>query len=35
MAKAVKLLGMVGISEPDRRLAQYPHHFRVGCGSAS
>ena len=30
MAKAKKLLDMVGISEPDRRLAQYPHHLSGG-----
>ncbi len=30
MAKAEKLLGLVGISEPQRRLAQYPHHLSGG-----
>ncbi len=29
-ARAQELLAMVGISDPDRRLKQYPHHFSGG-----
>jgi oligopeptide/dipeptide ABC transporter ATP-binding protein len=29
-ARAIELLGLVGIPDPERRLAQFPHHFSGG-----
>src|ERR671923_393861 len=29
-SRAIELLGMVGIPDPERRLVQYPHHFSGG-----
>ena len=29
-ARAIELLNLVGISDPDQRLGQYPHHFSGG-----
>src|SRR3546814_7472643 len=29
-ARALELMGLVGISDPQRRLSQYPHHLSGG-----
>src|SRR3546814_8056221 len=32
-ARALERMGLVGISDPQRRLSQYPHHLSVGMRS--